>query len=63
MNTAYLSYVLDRYGITKEALMEQNDWSRSTYYRKLKGDDWTISEVNGLVMLGVDIAEIIDIFF
>lgn len=64
MNKEYLDFVLKRYGITKQILMDQNDWSRSTYYRKMSGEvDWTIAEVNGLIELGVDIAEVIDIFF
>lgn len=64
MNKDYLNYVLSRYGITKQQLMDQNTWSKSTYYRKMSGEvDWTIGEVNGLIELGVDIAEIIDIFF
>lgn len=59
-----LEYVLKSRGITKQDLIEAEGWGSSTYYRKMQADsDWTIGEVNILISLGVEITEIIDIFF
>lgn len=64
MDKLKLEYVLKCHEIGKDDLMLANDWSSSTYYRKMSGEaEWLISEANSLVKLGVDITEIIDIFF
>ena len=59
-----LEFVLKSHGISKQDVMDAQVWSSSTYYRKMQADsEWTVKEVNNLIALGVDIAEIIDIFF
>ena len=59
-----LEYVLKSHGITKHELIEAEGWGSSTYYRKMQADsEWTIGEANILIGLGVEITEIIDIFF
>ena len=64
MREAKLQYVLKVYDIKKEEIMEINDWSRATYYRKMNGDsDWTIGEANNLIKLGAGVRDVIDIFF
>ena len=64
INVIKLEFVLKSHGITKQDLIDAQNWGSSTYYRKMKADsDWTIGEVNVLIGLGVDIAEVIDIFF
>ena len=59
-----LEYVLKSHGITKQDVIEAEGWGSSTYYRKMQADsEWTIGEVNVLIGLGVELTEIIDIFF
>lgn len=64
MDPLKLEFMLKKRGITRDVLMKIQDWSSSTYYRKLSGEaDWTVEECNKLIPLGVGITEIIDIFF
>lgn len=64
MDIARLKYLLEVHGVTKQNLIDIQDWGTTTYYRKLSGEsDWTIEEVNNLIKLGFDVTEIIDIFF
>lgn len=64
MDPLKLEFMLKKRGITRDVLMKIQDWSSSTYYRKLSGEAaWTIEECNKLIPLGVGITEIIDIFF
>lgn len=59
-----LEYVLKSHGITKQDVIEAEGWGSSTYYRKMQADsEWTIGEANELIGLGVELTEIIDIFF
>lgn len=59
-----LEYVLKSLGITKEDVMKAEDWSSSTYYRKMAYEsDWTIAEVNELIGLGLELEEVLNIFF
>lgn len=64
MDPLKVEYLLKKKGITRDVLMKAQDWSSSTYYRKLSGEvAWTIQECNKLIGLGVSITEIIDTFF
>lgn len=64
MDPLKVEYLLKKKGITRDDLMKTQNWSSSTYYRKLSGDvAWTIQECNRLIGLGVTITEIIDYFF
>lgn len=64
MDKLKLDYVLKKRGITKQMLLDATGWGTSTYYRKMSGEtDWSVSEVNTLIKLGVEITEVIDIFF
>jgi hypothetical protein len=64
MDKLKLEYTLKLHEITKDDLMKENDWSSSTYYRKMSGEaEWLIGEVHSLIRLGVDVTEVIDIFF
>lgn len=64
MDPLKVEYLLKKKGITRDDLMKAQNWSSSTYYRKLSGEvAWTIQECNNLIGLGVTITEIIDYFF
>ena len=64
MDPLKVEYLLKKKGITRDDLMKAQNWSSSTYYRKLSGEvAWTIQEFNRLIGLGVTITEIIDYFF
>lgn len=64
MDPLKVEYLLKKKGITRDDLMKAQNWSSSTYYRKLSGEvAWTIQECNSLIGLGVTITEIIDYFF
>ena len=59
-----LEYALKKHGISKQGLLDCQNWGKSTYYRKLSGEnDWKLSELKVLINLGVPLAEIVDIFF
>ena len=59
-----LEYLLKKNEISKQDLMEAEDWSENTYYRKLSGENrWYVTETNVLIKLGLDLTDIIDIFF
>lgn len=64
MDKLKLEYTLKKRGISKQTVLNAEDWGTSTYYRKMAGEsDWTIEEVNNLIGLGVTLTEVIDIFF
>lgn len=64
MDIAKFKYLLEVHGVSKQDLIDTQDWGVTTYYRKISGEsDWTISEVNNLIKLGFELTEIIDIFF
>lgn len=64
MDKLKLEYTLKKRGISKQMVLNAEDWGTSTYYRKMAGEsDWTIEEVNNLIGLGVTLTEVIDIFF
>lgn len=64
MDKLKLEYTLKKHGVTKQEILDAENWGTSTYYRKMAGEsDWTIEEVNNLIGLGVTLTEVIDIFF
>lgn len=64
MDKLKLEFLLKKRNIDRNDLMRLQDWSSTTYYRKMSGEsDWTIAEVNNLFKLGFEVTEIIDIFF
>ena len=64
MDKLKLEYVLKKHEVTKQKLIEVQDWGNSTYYRKVSGEsDWSVEEINRMMTLGVTLTEVIDIFF
>lgn len=65
MNRPYLKYVLETHGISREDLMREQDWSPTTYSRKVVNgeSDWLVREVRILQELGVSGQELTKIFF
>lgn len=63
MDKLKLEFLMKKKGLDRNDLMKLQDWSSTTYYRKMSGEsDWTITEMNNLFKLGFEVVDIIDIF-
>ncbi len=60
-----LQYTLAKHGISRTDLIQAENWSTTTYTRKVVSgeSDWTVAEINRLVQIGISWAEIDKIFF
>lgn len=65
MNRPYLKYVLEIHGVSREDLMRAQDWSPTTYTRKVVNgeSDWLVKELKALLTLGISQQEVNKIFF
>lgn len=64
MNTLLLDYRLKVHDITRTTLLEVMGWSEGTRQaRCLRGENWTVEEVNTLLRVGFSFDEIRSIFF
>ena len=63
MDKLKLEFLMKKKGLDRNDLMKLQDWSSTTYYRKMSGEsDWTITEMNNLFKLSFEVVDIIDIF-
>lgn len=64
MNTLLLEYRLKVHDITRTTLLEVMGWSEGTRQaRCLRGENWTVEEINTLLQVGFSFDEIRSIFF
>lgn len=65
IDKAYLKYMLESHGITRQDLMEAQGWSHTTYTRKVINamSSWTVPEVQTLERLGIPTEDLNKIFF
>lgn len=63
VDTLKLEFLMKKRNLDRNELMKVQDWSSTTYYRKMSGEsDWTVAEMNNLFKLGFEVVDIIDIF-
>ena len=65
IDRAYLRYCMEKHGVSREDLIKAEDWSATTYTRKVvtRESEWTVDEIKVLIRLGIAWDEVEQIFF